>query len=351
MELTKLYNDLQPLYFKDFEPTLESTDVVSSSRPEALSMILEYYSDDTVNRWSYGTPGKKEYHHRMGHTLEIMLPLNLGLKHIAEFSKSFMNRLLAGQSFVWICEYYEKGQGRHLKYTLLSAKKYKTPKESYLTRKSDGYKNAKTGKMCKATDKEAIIAYKKGDKYANKLLNWSKRKRFFEMTKKQFSEFRTNLEIAFTLAVQQFIKGCKVITNNKKKKKYKMVGPANSWMNINFNRNIWQYNVFIDLMNEEIEDLDRMIYSPAKYYQDPEIKSSIDNIYHKYRTPIENSRFRVKSGDKYRKSINPYAPAVIFEPNMKLLVNTFLEEIETFKKTYIYDIYITNKKYMDIVAI
>lgn len=335
MQTVKIYNDLQPLYFENYEDCLNEYDLVASSHSNSLDLINEYATDSTINKWDYGTPGKKVYRNRMGNTLDVLLPMNLGDDKIEMFAIQFMNTLLAGQYFIWICEKYKKGNAAYLKYTVISSKKYTIPKEVYSKRQSDGFRNSKTGRLCSANHPDAVVAYKKGDKYGVKQLNWSLKKRFFEMTSSQFAEFKANVEKAFILTIQSLIKGVNVITHHFKQKKFKIVGRLNSWENINFNRNIWIYNLEIDRMNRMIDELDRIIYSPAGYYQDSELKQVYENLYYSFRQRLKSGKFRPSKKRKLTISINPLIPTRIFRENIELLSALFEDEINVFISKYI----------------
>lgn len=329
---TKIYNDLDVIHFKDFELT-SIKNILSQSDENTADVFKQFLIDPTVSKYKYDTPGKKEYNHRVGYKLTVLLPLRMNAIERRSFAEDFIARLLGNYKLPWICEEETKGLGTYLNYYILISRKYNTSKETALYRKSYGYRSSKTGRMCKDTDENALMIYQPGDIYATKISEWSHKVRFFEMSGAEFDIFKKHIEALYSLVIKEINQAFSVTKQYFSNIKHKQVDNLNSYKNINFNKNVMYYNSIMSLMNERIRWLEQMIYSPAKYSQDQELLTSYKNIVYSYKARLKNKKYSYNK--RFKLSINPLIRGDVFKENLYSLYDMFEEDIYQFLKQYI----------------
>lgn len=329
---TSVYNNLDVIHFKDFEMS-SIKNIICQSEKNTLEVFEQFLIDPTVSKYNYGTPGKKEYRHRIGYKLTILLPLRMNAVERKTFAEDFMVRLLDNYKLPWICEEEARGLGTYLNYYVLISRKYHVPKETVIYRESYGYRSSKTGRICKDTDENAVMIYKPGDVYSTRISEWSHKVRFFEMSSEEFEVFKKHIEALFSLVVKEINQNFSIEKKAFTYKKHKTLGDIKSYKNINFNQNIKYYNSILILMNDRIRWLETMLFSPAKFAQDSLILRAYQEILHKYKARIKNETFSYKK--RLKLSINPLIRGDVYKENLFLLYETFENDVEQFINTYI----------------
>jgi len=149
---------------------------------------------DKLQKWecTYSNRKYKPSCINYGATLELMLPDEPSLEVMQQLCDRFINENFDG--YPYYATYYYRGSAVCLFFWIFTRKYYEHEQVEHIYYKEDVYSNAKTGRICRKDDENAVLRHKKGEIKTERSTEFSLVKaRFFSFTKKKFKEFRETL--------------------------------------------------------------------------------------------------------------------------------------------------------------
>lgn len=209
-------------------------------------------NDEFLNMFGYKyrkNTEKKEYKHRYGIEIEILLPEEFNISFIKEFSISLFNFLMKNKNIKLPFYSYviEKGQGRYLRCIIFEREYYTTPLtiEKKLTKNI--YINSETKKYCKSNNPNAILLKAAGTVISTRQTNLSNKVEWFYFSNQKKNPFKDFQKKIDDFIISEFLTyGIPIM-------------PSFFTQRINIKKYPLNYREGLKLLNKFLRDIDKMI--------------------------------------------------------------------------------------------